>query len=288
MTSVPRTIWMLWLQGLDNAPPLVKSCIDSWEQMNPGWELRVLSREDLPGYFDLDTLTGGSVNDLSPQHLSDLIRINLLERYGGCWADATCLCMVPLDDWIHEHARSGFFAFSKPGPDRLMSNWFLAARRGCPLVSRLCRNVNSYCKANDFTEAGKRTSRYARGIARRCNNPWFFALYASPLFARLVGYTPYYWFHYTFAYTLLRSSVARRIWKETPKVSSDGPHAIQRHGMFEIISDSLAARISAQEDPVYKLDWRESAKHDLALSDVDSQRAVTHASQEAGVRPTTD
>jgi hypothetical protein len=259
--------------------------------MNPDWEIRFLAKEDLSEHFDLDALTDGAVGRISPQHVADLVRINLLQRHGGVWADATCLCMVPLDDWIHEHARSGFFAFSRPRPDRLISNWFLAAEKDFPLVSRLCSVVNSYCAANDFT--GLRESRfagYAAEFARRYidGNPWLSALYASPLFARFVGATPYFWFHYSFAYTLLTSRSARQVWRDTPEVSSDfsagdGPHAIQQHGMFEQISNSLEARILDRRDPMYKLDWKETAEKDFALSDADSKCSVKFAMREAGV-----
>lgn len=258
--------------------------------MNPRWNFQFLRREDLLEHFDLDELTGGTVNGMSPQNLSNLVRINLLQKYGGVWADATCLCMVPLDDWVHEYARSGFFAFSKPGPDRLISNWFLAAKKGCPLTSRLCDVVNSYCTANDFTGPRNRIQRYAAALTRRCvgNKPWFSALYASPSFARLVGYTPYFWFHYSFAYTLLTTKTAREVWRDTPEVSSDfssgdGPHAIQKHGMLEEASESLKARISSREDPMYKLNWREGVEQDSELFEANPPSAVKYAMQEAGV-----
>ncbi len=50
---VPRTIWILWLQGRENAPELVKRCLRSWEYHNPGWTIRVLDAETLPAYIDL-------------------------------------------------------------------------------------------------------------------------------------------------------------------------------------------------------------------------------------------
>lgn len=101
-------------------------------------------------YVDLDAVSGGSVDKIMPQKLSNWIRINLLDRHGDVWTDATCLCMQPLDEWIHDEARSGFFAFSKPGPDRLMSNWFLASDTECKLTAQLCEVVNAYCRANGF------------------------------------------------------------------------------------------------------------------------------------------
>lgn len=259
--------------------------------MNPEWDFRFLRREDLDEYLDLEAPIWDTVSEMSPNHLSDLARINLLQQYGGVWVDATCLCMVPLDDWIHEHARSGFFAFSKPRPDRLISSWFLASEKNCPLTARYCSVVNSYCAANDFT--GLRNSRvagYAVKVANRYigDNPWLSAVYASPLFARWVGATQYFWFHYAFAYTLLTSRGAREVWEVTPKVSSDysegeGPHAVQKHGMFEEISATLRNRISRREDPMYKLNWKESESKSYDISSINSRYTVKYAMIESGV-----
>lgn len=293
--SVPRTIWTVWLQGRENAPPLVRACLDSWERMNPEWDFRFLRREDLDEHLDLEARIWDTVSEMSPNHLSDLARINLLRQYGGVWVDATCLCMVPLDNWIHEYAKSGFFAFSKPRPDRLISSWFLASERNCPLTARYCSVVNSYCAANDFRGIkSNRIAGYAAELARRYigDNPWLSALYASPLFAHWVGATRYFWFHYAFAHTLLTSRDARQVWEVTPTVSSDfssgdGPHALQKHGMFEEVSESLRDRVAAREDPLYKLNWKKSAEQNFDLSEADPQYAVKYVMREVGVQSVT-
>lgn len=276
---VPRTLWMLWLQGRENAPRTVQRCFQSWEQLNSGWDIQFLTAEDVGDYLDLDGISGGSPDEITPQKLSNWIRINLLDQHGGVWADATCLCMQPLDAWIHDWTGSGFFAFSTPGPDRLMSNWFLASDTQCALTSRLCDVVNTYYKANDFEGVKGPISRYAAKAARRFagEDPWRSALFGAPLFAQYVGYTPYFIFHYSFAYTLLMHRDARRVWSNTPKISADGPHLIQHHGMYEPVSDSLAARISGREDPIYKLNWREGTDQDA------SDAAVEYALHAVGV-----
>ena len=68
--------------------------------------------------------------------LSDLVRLELLHRYGGVWGDATTVCAKPLDGWLNQYARHGFFAFDRPGPDRMISTWFLAAHKGSYIVER--------------------------------------------------------------------------------------------------------------------------------------------------------
>ena len=38
MTDFPKTLWMLWLQGRENAPE-VQRCLRSWEHHNQGWTI---------------------------------------------------------------------------------------------------------------------------------------------------------------------------------------------------------------------------------------------------------
>ena len=67
------------------------------------------------------------------QHEADLLRIMLLHKFGGVWADARILPVAPLDTWLnHDLAAAGFFAFSwEPGKHGRLTtaNWFLAADR---------------------------------------------------------------------------------------------------------------------------------------------------------------
>ena len=131
--SIPRTIWALWLQGWEEAPEIVRACRATWESLNPGWSFRPLTRASLSALLGPDALRCVSgARELPPEALSDVVRIALLKRYGGVWADSTTYCLRPLDAWLPGATTSGFFAFAKPGPDRMISSWFLAAAPGNP------------------------------------------------------------------------------------------------------------------------------------------------------------
>jgi len=39
------------------------------------------------------------------QAASELVRLHLLEKYGGVWVDANVVCMRMLDEWVHEAVR---------------------------------------------------------------------------------------------------------------------------------------------------------------------------------------
>ena len=53
---IPRKIWMMWDQGLDNAPLSVKQCHESWVRKNPDHTVQMLTLkegEELVGKKDV-------------------------------------------------------------------------------------------------------------------------------------------------------------------------------------------------------------------------------------------
>jgi len=123
--SIPKKIWFLWLQGLSRAPDIVRSCYQSWEKHNPEWELNILDENNLEYYVNIKSIVCDNYSTITPQALSDIVRINLLNKYGGVWVDATCYCCKPLNSWLPQYSTAGFFAFDlfKPGKDRLISSF---------------------------------------------------------------------------------------------------------------------------------------------------------------------
>ncbi|MEM8742987.1 MAG: capsular polysaccharide synthesis protein, partial [Pseudomonadota bacterium] len=134
--SLPRRLWLYWHQGWDSAPPLVQAARDSWQRMNPDWDVQALDRAGLEAVFDGALPPLLARDDIPLAAYSDILRLTLLARFGGVWADATTLCAQPLSTWIDGHlGQAGFFAFARPKPDRALASWFLAARPACPLVA---------------------------------------------------------------------------------------------------------------------------------------------------------
>lgn len=141
-------IWMLWLQGWDTAPAVVRAARASWELRNPGVEVRALSGDDWRESVPAAEATRIARAPL-PVVLSDLLRLELLHRHGGVWADATTLCATPLAEWLPERLAHGFVAFARPGPDRPLSNWFLAAPPGDPTVAALRERAIAHWQGRD-------------------------------------------------------------------------------------------------------------------------------------------
>jgi hypothetical protein len=216
LTAHTRIIWIAWLQGWSQAPFLVRQCLASWQLLNPGWQVRVLDLSQIRLYLDLPSLQHKSITAAS---FSDIARIALLHEFGGVWVDATVLCRKPLDEWLHPLMETGFFAFHRPGPDRPLSSWLLAA------------NAPGHSIIAEWYEA---TCSYWRNRSSSHD---------------------YFWFHHLFDDLCQSSGAFRQMWDRVPKISADGPHRAQELGL-DCGEDQALEQIRAEASPVLKLTHR--------------------------------
>jgi hypothetical protein len=252
--STPRTVWFLWFQGLENAPYVVRKCHESWVARNPGWRVVSLAEATLSSLASAD-YSAGSIDGLSMNHRSDLLRLDLLAHHGGVWADSTCFCVQPLDDWLPPNSESGFFAFDRPGPGRVISSWFLAAQPGNILVSRLFDLMLAYWGDHWFHSGERQVIRKA--LTRLLQHSphtreWWF----SPPVRDWLAVCPYYALHYGFEKLVRGDPECADIWRRTPKISADGPHRLYRAGLLAPASAELRSEIDRRETPVYKTTWK--------------------------------
>lgn len=130
--DVPKIIWILWFQGWDNAPQLVRLVRQSWQHHNPAWTIISLDDGNLNEYIDIVPLP-----DTTYQAKSDIIRLHLLDKYGGVWADATMVCMQPLDTWVHSALQpSGFWMYHGRDKGRGPASWFIISCPGSYIIRK--------------------------------------------------------------------------------------------------------------------------------------------------------
>ena len=153
--GINKTIWLLWLQGWDEAPWLPQQVKKSWEIQNPDWKVELVNRDNLKDYVtDIDYVYQDSI---SPQAKSDIIRLSLLKNHGGVWADATLLCMEPLDNWIGgATAPSNFWMYHgtgggmnvKQGP----ASWFIISGKGSEIITKWKKECDEYWRVRSSTD----------------------------------------------------------------------------------------------------------------------------------------
>ena len=147
-TKLPRIIWIYWSQGYENAPKIVRHCLSSWKRHNPNWDVRFLTSETVCQYVNTGNLeeiiSKAQYFDHHRAAYSDLLRLKLLRTYGGVWADATLLCMCPLDTWLHTLMPNGVMLFQRPIDDCPVESFFIAAYKEHPLIIRWQETFEAY------------------------------------------------------------------------------------------------------------------------------------------------
>lgn len=221
--QIPKTIWIYWDRGEEGAPDLVRHCIASWRDQNPGWEVCVLDAATAAKTVDLPHDPAG----ISVQSYADLLRLRLLRERGGVWADATAYCLAPLDEWLPPLAQMGFFAYTWtrndlwfiwPGMRRTLTNWFIASEPEGMIISRW--EEASF----DYWEDRKK-----------------------PLI--------YYWPHVLIDYLYLTNRPFRHLFKDVPKVGCYGAHLVHDCVTHGHDPKEVAAMLEIGATPVQKLRW---------------------------------
>lgn len=149
--SVEIPVWRLWLQGFEDAPPIVQACTKQARIYSHGLKIYDLDKKNIEDYVSIP----GHIYDLAdsgrmkPVNFSDYLRSALLSKHGGVWMDATVYLTseIPLS-WL----QSSFFAFSTTPQELLgrsmipFSSWFIVAHAHSPILSVLCELMNEYWK----------------------------------------------------------------------------------------------------------------------------------------------
>lgn len=125
-TNMENVIWVCWWQGEEQAPAIVKRCIDSIRKNAPGHKVIVITEDNYKEYvaFPEWVEEKRKLGIFSRTHYSDLLRLSLLAQYGGMWIDSTFFCVgdkladyfkcplwsIKRPDYLHASVASGYFA----------------------------------------------------------------------------------------------------------------------------------------------------------------------------------
>lgn len=141
------TIWICWMQGMENAPLIVQKCYESVCRNKPeGVKIVLLTEKNMGEYIQLPDFIWKRYRDghISKTHLSDLIRLELLCTYGGCWIDATVFCSGAIPDYMVKRDMFLFKEYGMANSVIKMSSWWLAADRHNRILHATRRVIYAY------------------------------------------------------------------------------------------------------------------------------------------------
>jgi mannosyltransferase OCH1-like enzyme len=129
---IPRIIHQIWL-GPDPMPREFEPYVATWKRHHPAWEHRMWTEENLPA----DPVRPEVLERLrAPTERADILRLDLLYRYGGIYVDTDLECLRPIDDTLGDEPFCG--TYLKPGR---VTNTFVAAEPGHPILERALQEL---------------------------------------------------------------------------------------------------------------------------------------------------
>ncbi len=150
-----RMIWFCWLQGLEKAPEIVKVCYASLQKHFGDREIIVINDGNWMEYVELPEriIQRWEKKQIPPANFSDLLRLELLIRYGGTWIDATVLCTGKENTEEYLDADLFMFQYTRPGSDEWggIGNWFVTSCTNNEVLMVLRDMLYAYWKDYDCT-----------------------------------------------------------------------------------------------------------------------------------------
>ena len=214
-----KTIWLCWLQGMEQAPDIVKQCVASVKHYMPEYRLQVLTAENIAQFVELPEHIWAKYKNgtITFTHFSDILRTALLVQHGGIWLDATVLLTGTLPT---KWTEADLFFLQKSvlnATPHAGSSWMLAARKGNPVLQRVLELLGEYWrKENKLRD--------------------------------------YYLFHLLLFLVLTKNEQGQKALHSVPYISNVDAHVLQFR-LFEEYSDS-AWRYITESSPIHKLTWK--------------------------------
>ena len=130
---IPKILHFIWL-GPRPIPETNQICIQSWKDLHPTWEIKLWTDNDLK---DVDPVLLSKILECKNYGLkSDILRYDILYKYGGLYVDVDFFCKKPFDILCESHS---FFAGSFTN-DTIM-NSIIGVMPNHPLLRMMISNL---------------------------------------------------------------------------------------------------------------------------------------------------
>lgn len=146
-------VWVCWFQGMENAPFVVQRCYESLQKNLKDKRIVLLTEENISDWVSFPNFIWERYRRgcFTKTHLTDLLRLELLEKYGGIWIDSTVLLTDEIPQYI---TNSNFFVprCLKPGRDGHavpISSWLMVAKSNNKIIITVKELMYEYWRRNN-------------------------------------------------------------------------------------------------------------------------------------------
>jgi hypothetical protein len=150
LNNTDKIIWSYWHS--ENIPLTVHIAYHTWHKNNIDYIICHISDKNLFHYINKKDLPDNFNNKII-QHRADIIRLILLEKYGGIWLDSTIYLNKPLNTkWDPKNYDVGGFVLTK-NINLYFENWFISAPKHSKLIKEWKKEflyASSFKNSDDY------------------------------------------------------------------------------------------------------------------------------------------
>jgi mannosyltransferase OCH1-like enzyme len=154
---IPKKIHQVWIG--DSVPDLFQKCIDTIREMNPDYEYKLWTQDDIDEFGLKNRNIFDKVDNLGCK--SDIFRYEILERHGGIYLDTDFVALKKFDDLLGYELFGGTAYVEKPE----VLNGLIGCVPNHPVISECIHRISKKQPRN--------FGRDAYGVIK-FSGPWFF------------------------------------------------------------------------------------------------------------------
>jgi len=148
LDPVPDDGWFAfsyWDSGIEIAPPIVKCCVET-HQKYFGDRYVLIDATTISDWVDIPIEIKQKRPQMSTTHYSDILRLLILQKYGGIWIDAT----VYLTGKPELFPDRDFFCFTRERDPRFLASWYIQSKPNSFLLNNWLKMLLDYWKQHEF------------------------------------------------------------------------------------------------------------------------------------------
>jgi len=144
---IPRIIHQIWIGNKEKPVHL----IDTWKNKNPDclhilWDEEKIKKEFPSGLYNEDQYN--SISEYCGK--ADILRYEILYKYGGFYCDADTLCLEKLDEFFFEN--HFFSCYENEKVNLLIANGFIGSEPGSKILKEIIEKIHKIDPININTQ----------------------------------------------------------------------------------------------------------------------------------------
>lgn len=161
LPTFSKNIFLFWAQGFESLPEIPEKCVSTIEEIYSDYNIYKIDLKNFSDYVDIDENIISLFNkgNISIQTFSDILRFQLIYKFGGVWCDATLLFFkrINFEDYLKHKS---FYSLNIECKEKknlwgkvyplTYTTFFFASPANNPILNALNKSYIAYYKDYDF------------------------------------------------------------------------------------------------------------------------------------------